>query len=66
VESVIGSYRCDSCMALKISTHREILSGSPGDRDLFGAQQHTKLLDMAIPLYESEGHIKNTCQPELR
>jgi hypothetical protein len=59
IERVIGCYRSDACMALKISTHREVLSGSPGDRDLFGAQQHTKLLDMAIPLYESEDYVKD-------
>jgi hypothetical protein len=50
-ENVIGCYRSDACMAVKISTHRESLSGSPGDRDLFGAQQHTRLLDIQIPLY---------------
>lgn len=50
LESIIGCYRCDTCMALKISAHREVLSGSPGDRDIFGAQQHTRLLAMQIPL----------------
>jgi hypothetical protein len=53
VKRIIGSYRCDACRAIKVSTHREILSGSPGDRDLFGAQQHTKLLAIKVPLYAS-------------
>jgi hypothetical protein len=50
-ERMIGCYRSDACLAVKISTHREVLSGFPGDRDLFGAQQHARLLSMQIPLY---------------
>ena len=51
VERVMGCYRCDACMAIKVSAHRKILSGSPGDRDLFGAQQHSKLLGVRVPFY---------------
>ena len=50
VERVIGCYRCDACMAIKISTDRESLSGAPGDRDLFGAQQHAGLLAVEVPV----------------
>jgi len=55
-ERVIGCYRYDACRAIKISAHREILSGSLGDRDLFGAQQHMRLLTLEIPLYEQVDH----------
>ena len=34
----------DPAMAIKVCLPREISSGSPGDRDVYGAQQHAPLL----------------------
>jgi len=50
VADVIGCYGADNCQAIKISTYRPLISGSPGDRDVFGAQQHVRLLLLEIPL----------------
>jgi hypothetical protein len=35
-------------LALKIVLPRAILAGSPGDRDVYGAQQHGPLLDLEL------------------
>jgi hypothetical protein len=48
---VIGTYRADECYAIKISVHRTLVSGSLGDRDVFGAQQHSKLLRLDLPVF---------------
>jgi len=48
---VIGCYRADNCRAIKISTYRRLISGSPGERDVFGAQQHLPLLLLEIAVY---------------
>jgi uncharacterized protein DUF4387 len=34
--------------AIKIVVPRQIMSGDPGDRDVYGAQQHTPLLRLEI------------------
>jgi hypothetical protein len=34
--------------AIKIVVARQIMSGDPGDRDVYGAQQHTPLLRLEI------------------
>jgi hypothetical protein len=34
--------------AIKIVVPRQIMSGDPGDRDVYGAQQHTPLLEIEI------------------
>ena len=39
----------DVAMAIKITVPRAIRSGSPGDTDVYGAQQHAPLLDIEIP-----------------
>jgi hypothetical protein len=51
VERVIGTYRTDDCCAIKISAHRDLVSGSPGERDVFGAQQHMRLMRLEIPIF---------------
>jgi len=38
----------DPAMAIKICLPREISSGAPGDRDVYGAQQHAPLLEWEI------------------
>ena len=39
----------DVAMAIKITVPRKIPSGSPGDSDVYGAQQHAPLLEVEIP-----------------
>ena len=34
--------------AIKIVVPRKIMSGDPGDRDVYGAQQHTPLLEVEL------------------
>ena len=34
--------------AIKIVVPRQVMSGDPGDRDVYGAQQHTPLLELEI------------------
>jgi hypothetical protein len=34
--------------AIKIVVPRKIMSGDPGDRDVYGAQQHAPLLDVEL------------------
>ena len=34
--------------AIKVVVRRQIMSGDPGDRDVYGAQQHTPLLRLEI------------------
>jgi hypothetical protein len=34
--------------ALKVVLHRATIAGSPGDRDVYGAQQHGPLLDLEL------------------
>ncbi|UCG66565.1 MAG: DUF4387 family protein [Deltaproteobacteria bacterium] len=51
LERIVGSFRAEACHAIKITAHRAILSGTPGDRDVFGAQQHMKLVSMRVPIF---------------
>ena len=46
--NVLGVYCDDASRALKITCERNILAGSPGDKDVYGAQQHRKLLDLVL------------------
>jgi Domain of unknown function (DUF4387) len=36
-------------LAVKISIPREMPCGTPGDRDMFGGQQFSPLLDISVP-----------------
>jgi hypothetical protein len=40
----------DPALAIKFTIRRTLPSGSPGDGDIFGAQQYGPLLDVEIPL----------------
>ena len=42
----------DPGLAIKFTIRRERPSGSPGERDVFGAQQYAPLFDLPIPLGE--------------
>jgi hypothetical protein len=39
----------DPAYAIKFTIYRNRPSGSPGDPDIFGAQQYAPLLDIAVP-----------------
>jgi len=39
----------DPAYAVKFTIYRERPSGSPGDADIFGAQQYAPLLDVEVP-----------------
>lgn len=40
----------DPACAIKFTVYRNRPSGSPGDTDIFGAQQYAPLLDIEIPV----------------
>ena len=40
--------RVDLALALKLTVERPIVAGSPGDLDVYGAQQHRTLLDIEL------------------
>lgn len=46
--SVVVYY--DPALALKITMKRTVDSGSIGDMDVYGAQQHAPLIDIQIPV----------------
>jgi hypothetical protein len=39
----------DPALAIKFTLYRRAPSGSPGDADIFGAQQYGPLLDIEVP-----------------
>lgn len=39
----------DVALAIKVTVPRAVPAGSPGDTDVYGAQQHAPLLDLEIP-----------------
>jgi hypothetical protein len=39
----------DPAFAIKFTIYRSEPSGSPGDGDIFGAQQYAPLLDIEVP-----------------
>jgi hypothetical protein len=39
----------DLALAIKFTIYRRVSSGSPGDADIFGAQQYGPLLDLDVP-----------------
>jgi hypothetical protein len=47
----ISDFVCfDPGYAIKFTIYRKIPSGSPGDGDIFGAQQYAPLLDVEVPV----------------
>jgi hypothetical protein len=49
-EQLTAFVEFDPAMAIKFTIRRERPSGSPGERDVFGAQQYAPLFDLAIPV----------------
>ena len=44
------AHEYDPALAIKFTIRRERPSGSPGERDVFGAQQYAPLFDLPIPV----------------
>jgi hypothetical protein len=49
VEKVLNFCFFDQAYAVKATIARSISSGTTGDRDVFGAQQHAPLLELEVP-----------------
>lgn len=49
VEKVLNFCYFDAAYAVKATIARAISSGSAGDSDVFGAQQHAPLLQLEVP-----------------
>jgi hypothetical protein len=49
-EEVLSVVYFEPAQAIKATLKRMIPSGAPGDRDIYGAQQHGPLLDLAWEL----------------
>lgn len=50
LEDVLGVVYFDAAKAVKATLLRRIPSGSPGDTDVYGAQQHAPLLSLEFDL----------------
>ncbi len=48
-EKVLNFCFFDQALAVKATIARPVSSGTAGDRDVFGAQQHAPLLEIEIP-----------------
>ena len=49
VERVLNFCFFDQACAIKATIARSVSSGTAGDRDVFGAQQHAPLLELEVP-----------------
>ena len=49
-ERITAFVEFDPAFAIKFTIRRERPSGSPGERDVFGAQQYAPLFDLPIPV----------------
>lgn len=47
-EDEVRVFACEPAFAVKISLPRDIVSGDPDDRDVYGAQQHRPLLEIEL------------------
>jgi hypothetical protein len=50
-DHIVGTFHVDTCNAIKISIDRPIVSASADERDVFGAQQQSEFILMAVPAY---------------
>lgn len=49
VEDIIALVYFDPASAVKCTMVRPVISGAPGDTDIYGAQQHAPLLGLEVP-----------------
>ncbi len=47
-EQVVSIINFDPAKAIKITIIRPLSAGAPGDRDVYGAQQHAPLFDIEV------------------
>ena len=52
IDKIITIVHFDPAWAIKITLIRPVVSGSIGDTDVYGAQQHAPLLNLEIPVME--------------
>ena len=57
-ESFVSSFIFDEGLAFKFTIKRPIAQGSPGDSDIYGAQQHVPLMYIEIPWEEGLDNSK--------
>ena len=53
LERITAFVEYDPAPAIKFTIRRDRPSGSPGERDVFGAQQYAPLFDVPIPIDEA-------------
>jgi hypothetical protein len=53
VSEIITVVYFDAAFAVKCTMVRPIVSGAPGDTDIYGAQQHAPLLNLMVPRREA-------------
>ena len=58
LEKVIGVVEFEQANAIKATLVRPIVSGAPGDTDVYGAQQHAPLLDLEVPAGDLRNDLK--------
>jgi hypothetical protein len=51
-DKIINVVYFDPAAAVKCTMVRRVVSGSPGDTDIYGAQQHAPLLSLKVPSRE--------------
>ena len=50
LERITSFVEYDPALAIKFTIRRERPSGTPGERDVFGAQQYAPLFDVPVPM----------------
>ena len=50
VDKIIALVYFDPASAIKCTMVRPVVSGSPGDTDVYGAQQHAPILGLQVPV----------------
>ena len=53
LSKIINLVYFDAAFAIKCTMVRPVVSGAPGDTDIYGAQQHAPLLELRVPIHET-------------
>ena len=64
-QDIIGIVEFPPAYAIKITMRRPVPSGSPGDSDVYGAQQHAPLLDLLVPSLPEEWRTESNRRTRL-
>lgn len=54
-ETILNVVHFDPAFAVKCTMARRFVSGTPGDTDVYGAQQHAPLLRLEVPAIPIDG-----------